>query len=165
MTKPRLSIICAMDTNRVIGKNNALPWHLPADLGFFKRTTIGKPIIMGRKTFESIGKALPGRQNIVITRDRNYIASGCDTAFSLDEAMAIAKPSEEVMLIGGANLYRQTLDRADVMYLTLINHEFSGDAWFPEIDFSQWAQVMREDHDSDEKNQFPYSFVKYVREI
>ncbi|MFT5657384.1 MAG: dihydrofolate reductase [Gammaproteobacteria bacterium] len=166
MTNPLLSLIWAMDENRLIGNNNELPWRLPADLAFFKRTTMGKPIIMGRKTFDSIGKALPGRQNIIITRDKGFTALGCDIANSIDEAMSlVADNTEEVMLIGGASLYQQTLEQANILYLTKIHHEFSGDTWFPEIDMTFWSQVYREDFEADEKNLYPYSFMKYLREI
>ena len=154
-----------MDSNRLIGQNNGLPWHLPADLAFFKRTTMGKPIIMGRKTYVSIGKALPGRQNIVVTRDSNFEAPDCEVASSIDQAIAKVDNAEEVMLIGGASLYEQTMGRADIIYLTLIHHQFSGDTWFPEIDLKCWNMVSREDFDADDKNLFPYSFVKYEREM
>jgi dihydrofolate reductase len=166
MTKALLSLIWAMDKNRLIGNNNELPWHLPADLAFFKRTTMGKPIIMGRKTFESIGRPLPGRQNIIITRDKSFTAKGCDIANSVDQAMSlVAKEAEEAMLIGGASLYLQTIEQADILYLTQIHHTFSGDTWFPEIDMTQWSESYRESFDVDEKNPFSYSFVKYLREI
>jgi dihydrofolate reductase len=166
MTKPLLSLIWAMDEKRLIGNDNKLPWHLPADLAFFKRTTMGKPIIMGRKTFDSIGRPLPGRQNIIITRDRTFTAQGCNIANGIDEALSLVSDEvEEAMLIGGASLYLQTLEQADVLYLTQIHHAFSGDTWFPEIDISQWSEVFRERHEPDEKNQFPYSFMKYIREF
>jgi dihydrofolate reductase len=154
-----------MDSNRLIGKNNSLPWHLPADLAFFKATTMGKPIIMGRKTFASIGKALPGRQNIVVTRDCNFDAPDCEVASSIDAAIAIVDDTEEVMLIGGASLYQQTIDVADIIYLTLIHHEFKGDTWFPEINPEFWKLVSQDDFEADEKNPFAYSLVKYLREI
>ena len=165
MNRPLLSLITAMDSNRLIGKDNSLPWHLPADLAFFKATTMGKPVIMGRKTFDSIGKALPGRQNIVVTRDRNFDAPNCEVAPSVEAAITIVDDTEEVMLIGGASLYEQTLDRADIIYLTLIHHEFTGDTWFPEIHPKYWKSVSRDNFNADDKNPFPYSFVKYVREI
>ena len=165
MNRPLLSLITAMDSNRLIGKDNSLPWHLPADLAFFKATTMGKPVIMGRKTFDSIGKALPGRQNIVVTRDRNFDAPNCEVAPSVEAAITIVDDTEEVMLIGGASLYEQTLDRADIIYLTLIHHEFTGDTWFPEIHPKYWKSASRDNFNADDKNPFPYSFVKYVREI
>jgi dihydrofolate reductase len=165
MNRPLLSLITAMDSNRLIGKNNSLPWHLPADLAFFKATTMGKPVIMGRKTFASIGKALPGRQNIVVTRDCNFDAPDCEVASSIDAAITLVDDTEEVMLIGGASLYQQTIDVADIIYLTLIHHEFKGDAWFPEINPEFWELVSQDDFEADEKNPFAYSLVKYVREL
>ena len=163
MSRPLLSLITAMDSNRVIGKNNSLPWHLPADLAYFKQTTMGKPVIMGRKTFESIGKALPGRKNIVLTRDNNFEAPDCEVATDIDQAMSRVDGCVEVMLIGGASLYEQTIHSADKIYLTLIHHEFNGDTWFPEIDPEYWKLESREDCERDEKNQFAYSFLKYLR--
>lgn len=163
MSRPMLSLITAMDSNRVIGKNNSLPWHLPADLAFFKQTTMGKPVIMGRKTFDSIGKALPGRKNIVLTRDNNFEAPDCEIATDIDQAMSKVDGSVEVMLIGGASLYEQTIHSADIIYLTLIHHEFNGDTWFPEINPKNWELGSRDDFERDEKNQFAYSFLKYLR--
>ena len=152
-----------MDSNRVIGKNNSLPWHLPADLAYFKQTTMGKPVIMGRKTFDSIGKALPGRKNIVLTRDSNFEAPDCEIATDIDQAMSKVDGSLEVMLIGGASLYEQTIHSADIIYLTLIHHEFNGDTWFPKINPKYWKLKSRDDFERDEKNQFAYSFLKYLR--
>ena len=164
MSRPLLSLICAMDKNRLIGNDNQLPWHLPADRALFKHTTLGKPIIMGRKTFDSIGRPLPGRQNIVVTSNVNWTATGCDVATSIDQALSFAEGSEEVMLIGGASLYEQTLALADVLYLTLIDYEFSGDAWFPEIDRNAWKVESERLFPTDEKNSHSFSFVKYIRE-
>ena len=164
MTEPKVSLICAMDNNRLIGNNNQLPWHLPADLQLFKQTTLGKPIIMGRKTFDSIGKALPGRQNIVITRSFDWTADQVDVATSIDEAVVFASPADEVMLIGGASLYEQTLSRASCLYLTLIDHIFEGDTWFPEIDFTQWKAASQQYFEADHKNKYSFSFVKYIRD-
>jgi dihydrofolate reductase len=158
-----LSIICAMDQNRLIGNNNALPWHLPADLAFFKQTTLGKPILMGRKTYESIGHPLPGRQNIIITRNAGYQADGCDCCSSIDAALELASGHKEVMLIGGASLYQQTLEKAQRLYLTHIHSSFEGDAWFPAFDSKDWLEVWREDHYADEKNKYDFSFMKYSR--
>ena len=165
MNRPLLSLITAMDSNRLIGNNNSLPWHLPADLAFFKATTMGKPVIMGRKTFASIGKALPGRQNIVVTRDCNFDAPDCEVASSIDAAITLVDNAKEVMLIGGASLYQQTIDVADIIYLTLIHHEFKGDTWFPEINPDFWKLVSQDDFEADEKNSFAYSLVQYVREL
>jgi dihydrofolate reductase len=160
---PSLSIICAMDQNRLIGKNNALPWHLPGDLAFFKQTTMGRPILMGRKTYESIGRPLPGRQNIIITRDEHYQVQGCDCCSSIEAALELAAEHEEIMLIGGASLYQQTLERAEQLYITHIHAAFEGDAWFPDFNPKSWLEVWREDHSADEKNGYDFSFVKYSR--
>jgi len=164
-SKPRLSLVSAMDRNRLIGKANTLPWHLPADLAFFKRMTMGKPIIMGRKTYTSIGKALPGRQNIVITGNTSFNAPGCEIADSIEQAIALAASADEIMLIGGASLYEQTIDSADSIYLTLIHHKFSGDTWFPVIKPEDWVKISEENYEADEKNPYRYSFIKLDREI
>jgi len=160
-----LSLIVAMDENRLIGNDNQLPWRLPADLAFFKRTTMGKPIIMGRKTFESIGKPLPGRRNIVITRDTEFSAEGCEVVHSIEAALATCSDHDELMLIGGATLYEQTLDQVSCMYVTQIHHSFSGDTWFPEFDATHWKISEQQDFSPDQSNSFAYSFVKYVREL
>ncbi len=152
-----------MDENRLIGDQNMLPWHIPADFTFFKKTTMGKPVLMGRKTFESIGKPLPGRQNIIITRDPSYRVDGCELAYSIQAAIDLVNDQPEAMLIGGASLYDQTMVIADTLYITEIHHQFSGDAWFPEINPDIWTEHWREDHEPDEKNKFHYSFVKYLR--
>jgi len=164
MSKPLLSLICAMDKNRLIGNNNQLPWHLPADLSLFKKNTLGKPIIMGRKTFDSIGRALPGRKNIVITSNADWAAAGCDVATSIEQALEFAEGNDEVMLIGGASLYKQTLQQADILYLTLIDHEFSGDTWFPEIDLKAWRMESESLFPADRNNSHSFSFIKYIRE-
>lgn len=158
-----ISIITAMDNNRLIGRENTLPWKIPADLQFFKKVTMSKPIIMGRKTFESIGRPLPGRQNIVITRDESYTAEGCDIVYSIDDAIDIAGDVDEVMVIGGANIYQQCLDKCDRLYLSRVLGEFEGDAWFPEINFSDWQLKEKEDHNADEKNECDYSFQIFER--
>ena len=163
MTK--LSLIVAMDENRLIGSNNGLPWNLPADLAFFKRTTLGKPIVMGRKTFESIGRPLPGRRNIVVTRDPGFSAEGCDIANSIDAALDLCTDDEEVMLIGGASLYQQSLARATQLYITRIHHRFTGDTWFPDFDESEWRVEIQEDCEADPNNAHAYSFIKFVREF
>lgn len=164
MSEPQISIVCAMDKNRLIGNNNQLPWHLPADLALFKKTTLGKPIIMGRKTFDSIGKALPGRQNIIITSNQKWTAEGCDIAYSIDQAIDLAGDSTEVMLIGGASLYQQTIDRAANLYITLINGEFSGDTWFPEINQKLWRVATEVFFEADSKNLHSFLFTKFIRE-
>lgn len=160
-----LSLIAAMDNNRLIGSSNQLPWRLPADLAFFKRTTMGKPIVMGRKTFESIGKPLPGRRNIVITGNVGFSAPGCEVVDSIESAMSLTRDDDEVMLIGGASLYQQTIDRASKLYITLIHHSFDGDTWFPEIDLNVWKTENRQDFEADHSNRYAYSFIEYVREF
>jgi len=161
--KTSLSIICAMDENRLIGANNTLPWHLPADLAFFKRTTLNKPILMGRKTFESIGRPLPGRRNIIISRDETYQVTGCDTVNSIQAALELVQGEPEAMLIGGASLYQQTLHMADALYISEVHHQFTGDAWFPEINPAEWREVSREKHPADERNAYACDFVKFLR--
>jgi dihydrofolate reductase len=155
----RLSLIAALARNRVIGRDNQLPWRLSADLKHFKALTMGKAIIMGRKTFESIGKPLPGRNNIILTRDRDFAASGCTVVHSIDEAMQIAGDQNEVMLIGGADLYQQFLPRADRLYLTEVKAEVAGDAWFPDFDPAEWGETERVSHPADENNEYDYDFV------
>jgi len=157
----RISIIVAMDEGRLIGNEGGMPWHLPADLKFFKSVTMGKPVIMGRSTWESIGKALPGRTNIVITRNTSFQAEDCRLAHSVDEALAIAKEesAEEVMIIGGSGIYEQTLDRVDRLYLTKIAAHLIGNAHFPVINPDEWQEVTRQEHKADGENPFDLEFV------
>ena len=159
----KITLVVAMASNRVIGRENRLPWHLPADLRHFRQVTIGKPILMGRKTHESIGHALPGRANIVVTRDEAYTAHGCIVVHSIERALEAAGASGEVMVIGGTDLYRQLLPRAGRIYLTLVHAEFEGDAWFPELDEREWREVERLDCDPDVNNPWPYSFIRLDR--
>ena len=159
----RISLIVALARNRVIGRDNQLPWRLSADLQHFKGLTMGKPIVMGRKTYESIGRPLPGRTNIVVTRDSSFSAAGCRVVHSIDEALVAAGGADEVMIMGGENLYSQLLPRADRLYLTEVQAEVSGDAWFPEFDQTQWQELERESHRADEKNEFDYDFVVLTR--
>ena len=158
-----ISIIVAMDRNRLIGSKNQLPWRLPADLRRFKQITMGHPIIMGRRTHESIGKALPGRENIIVSRTEGYHSEGCTVVSSLDGAFAAAGSADEVMIIGGAMLYEQALPQTQCIYMTRIDHEFDGDAWFPELDPKAWLEIIRDDHAADAENPFPYSFVTMER--
>ena len=155
----RIALIVAMAENRVIGCNNQLPWRIPADLRHFRALTMGKPIIMGRKTYESIGRPLPGRDNIVISGDRLYQAEGCRVVYSIDQALDASGDCEEAMIVGGANLYRQTLEIADRLYLTLVKAEPEGDTWFPQIESQQWREIERETHKADESNEYDYDFV------
>jgi dihydrofolate reductase len=159
----KISIVVAMAVNRVIGHENRLPWHLPADLKYFKQLTMGKPILMGRKTFESIGRPLPGRTNIVITRNESYTAEGCVVVHSIEAALKAAADSEEVMVIGGAEFYRQVLPYAGTLYITRVTGEFEGDTFFPELDDAEWHEVERSDFEADEKNPHAYSFVRLDR--
>lgn len=159
----RLSLIAAMDRNRVIGINNQLPWHMPADLRHFKALTLGKPVLMGRHTFDSLGRPLPGRANIVVTRDAHFRPEGVTVCGGLDEALAAAGEVEEAMVIGGASFYAQCLPRADRLYLTVIQHEFAGDAWFPEYDARAWRVTAEEAHEADERNAYAYRFLTLER--
>lgn len=158
----KISLIVAKSKNNVIGKNNQLPWHLPADLKHFKQITMGKPIIMGRKTFDSIGKPLPGRRNMIISRDKQLFVEGCEVFNSIDDALSAVKNEPEVMIIGGANLYAQTMSRAKCIYLTLIDAEIEGDTFFPELN-QEWKLVSEEKFSADEKNLYPYCFQCYEK--
>jgi dihydrofolate reductase len=158
-----LALIAVLAHNRVIGRDNRLPWHLPADLRFFKRTTMGKPLLMGRRTWESIGRPLPGRRMIVLSRDPGYQAPGCTVARSLDEAVEIAGTVPEIMVIGGATLYQQTLPRAERLYLTLVEADVPGDAWFPEWDQRDWRLVWEESRPADVEHAWPYRFQQWER--
>ena len=155
-----ISLIAAIDRNRVIGKDNSLPWKLPADMKRFKELTKGKPVIMGRTTFESIGKPLPNRINIILTRDKNFKAEGCVVVHSVGDALKAAKGHEEIMVIGGANVYSQFINIADKMYLTFIEGEFEGDAYFPEYVERKWKETSREEH---EENNLRFDFVDLER--
>ncbi len=155
----RLNIVVAKSENDVIGRDGDLPWRLSADLRHFKATTLGHPLVMGRKTHESIGRPLPGRQNIIVTRQADYRAEGCTIAASLEQAIAEALSAEEVMIIGGATLYAAALPRADRLYLTEVHAQIAGDTHFPPLDRKAWREVSRERHEADESNDHDYSFV------
>ena len=154
-----------MANNRVIGLNNQMPWHLPADLQHFKSVTMKHPIIMGRKTFDSIGRPLPGRRNIVISRNQTLILEGAEVMHSIEDAIASCADAgvEDIMIIGGSNLYSQTLAMADRLYLTFINLDIDGDAHFPDWQDGTWQEITRESHQPDEKNQYAYDFVTLER--
>lgn len=159
----KITLIVAMTSNRVIGLNNKMPWHLPADLKRFRKITMGSPILMGRKTFESIGKPLPGRTNIVISRNPDYSQAGCLVFNDLKTAInAGCQMAGEVFVIGGADLYEATLPMAHTLYLTEIKKDFKGDTFFPEINPDDWAEQEREDIRDDPAG-FDYSFLKWVR--
>lgn len=159
----KLALIVATDEQGLIGRDNDLPWRLSADLQYFKKITMGKPIIMGRKTHESIGRPLPGRQNIVITRDKSYQAEGCLVVHNLEQALTHCEQEPEAMIMGGASLYEQSLDKVDIIYHTQVHATLEGDTWFPDWDKSAWQETQREDHLADDKNEYPYSFVVYQR--
>lgn len=159
-----LSLIVAVAKRNVIGGDNKLLWHLPADLKHFKTTTMDHPIIMGRKTFESIGKPLPGRKNIVVTRQEDYEADGCTVANNLQEAIDSCEKEQEAFIIGGAEIFRQSISAADKIYLTRIDHDFDGDVFFPDLNFSEWKLVKYVKYHADEKNKYEYSFAEYERQ-
>ncbi len=161
-TRMIISLIAAMDKNRLIGANNGLPWHLPADFQHFKQVTMGKPVIMGRKTFESIGRPLPGRKNIVISRS-GFAADGVTVVDSIEGALEQAGDVEEVMIIGGASFYQQMIDRADKMYLTRVNAECEGDAWFPVFSEQDWQVLTTRHFQADEKNNYAFDTIEYQR--
>jgi dihydrofolate reductase len=155
----RLSIIVAMDDNQLIGKDNALPWHLPADLGYFKKTTTGKTVLMGRKTYESIGRPLPNRRNVIVSRNTDFQAPGCEVVASIDQALELAKDDDEVMVMGGASFYEQMLPNVDRLYITQIEGEYEGDAHFPSFNREDFVENFRQTHRPDEKNQHTYHFT------
>lgn len=158
-----ITLIAALGTNNELGKDNDLIWHLPEDLKRFKRLTSGHHIIMGRKTFESIGKPLPNRTTVIITRDENYQKEGCLIANSLEQAVELAKKDENPYIIGGAQIYNQALKIATNLEITYVHHEFEADVFFPKIDLTIWEEMAREFHKADEKHQYDYSFVSYKR--
>ncbi|SMN16029.1 Dihydrofolate reductase [uncultured Candidatus Thioglobus sp.] len=155
----RLSIIVAMDDNQLIGKDNALPWHLPADLGYFKKTTTGKTVLMGRKTYESIGFPLPNRRNVIVSRNADFTAKGCEVVSSITAALELAKHDDEVMIMGGASFYEQMLPSVDRLYITQIEGSYEGDAHFPTFDRSDFSESFRESHQPDDKNPHTYHFT------
>ena len=159
----RLSIIGAIAANGVIGRNKDLPWRLPADLKRFRELTMGHHVLMGRKTFEAIGRLLPGRKMVVITRQGSYSHEGVLVAHSPQEAVALSAGDEEVFVLGGGEIYRHLLPRADRLYLTRIHRTFEGDTRFPEYEVSDWQLISREDHEPDQTNLYPYSFLVYER--
>ncbi|HXH99978.1 MAG TPA: dihydrofolate reductase [Sphingobacteriaceae bacterium] len=157
-----ISNVVVVDENLGIGKNNGLLVHFPADLKHFKRITTGHTVIMGRKTYDSVGKALPNRRNIVITRQKDYVLADAEVKHSLSEALDICKDENEVFVVGGAEIFKQALPESDKIYLTRIHKSFDADTFFPEID-STWKEAENEKHQPDEKNPFTYSFITYVR--
>lgn len=159
-----ISFLWAEDENGLIGKNNELPWRLPADLKYFKETTMGHPIIMGRKTYESIGKPLPGRTNIILTRDKNFRAKDCLIFYSKEELLDwVHNYNSEVFVTGGSEIYKLLLNDATKLYVTKIAHTFEGDTYFPKIDWNQWTLISTKAGRKDEKNPYDYQFQIYER--
>jgi dihydrofolate reductase len=160
----KISLIWAMDKNRLIGINNSLPWKLPADMQWFRKHSLDKPIVMGRKTFESFGsRPLPQRTNIIVTRNPDYKAEGAIVTTSIDDALAAAGNVDEVMIIGGESFYEQMLPHADRLYITEVQGEFDGDAWFPQFDSSKFREIERSAHPIDEKNSYECHFMIFER--
>ena len=162
-SKLRLTLIVARARNGVIGAKGTLPWRLPEDLAFFKRTTMGHPIVMGRKTWQSIGRPLPGRRSIVVTRDRHFAASGAEVADSLDQALDLAAGSADVFVIGGAQLYEAALSRADRLLVTELDKDFEGDTFMPAPDPAHWREAKRQSHPPAGDRSFGFAFVTYER--
>jgi len=157
-----ITIVVAIASNNAIGKNNQLLWHLPKDLKHFKDITAGGTVIMGRKTYDSVGRPLPKRRNIIITRQAIEI-EGCEVVSSLEAAIALCSDEQEVFIVGGAEIYRQAMHICNRIYLTIVHHAFEADTFFPEIDYKEWQQTAIEDHEIDEKHAFAYSFITLER--
>ena len=158
-----ISIIVAASTNNVIGRDGGLPWRLPEDLKRFKQVTMGKPMIMGRATWESIGRALPGRQSIVLTRQPGFVAKGCDVAATMEDALQLAADAEEVMIIGGGHVYRQFLPQAGRVYLTRVNATIEGDTFFPEMDDNLWEVLGRENYPASVEREHAFDILTLER--
>jgi dihydrofolate reductase len=167
MQSMTVRLIVAKADNNAIGKGNNLIWKLPADLAFFKKTTIGHTLIMGRKTFESIGFPLPGRTTIIVTRDKEYSQERCLIAHSIEEALSLVEKDDSPFIAGGATIYKQALERGliDEMIVTEVHEEFEADVFFPELDLRQWSEISREKHVPDDKNKYSFSFVNYRKAI
>jgi dihydrofolate reductase len=163
----QISCIVATADNNVIGKDNDIPWYLPADLSYFKKTTINHHIIMGKNCYNSIGRPLPKRTNVILTKDPYFIVSNCLIAHSIPEALEIAYKNgeEEAFIVGGAKIYEQTVNLWDKLYLTRVDLDVEGDVYFPEVDFSEWNLISEEKHQADEKNPHDYSFLIYERAV
>lgn len=162
-----ITIIAAIANNNALGKDNDLIWHLPADLKRFKKVTSGHHIIMGRNTYESIGKPLPNRTTVIITRNKEYVAEGCIVVNSLEEAIEVSKNDEHIFIIGGAQIYKEAMAKnlADQLDITEVHHSFEADVYFPEIDSTIWEETMRAHFKPDEKNAYEYSFVSYKKKL
>lgn len=163
MPTPRICLIVVMAENGVIGMDNALPWHLPADLKHFRNLTTGHHILMGRKTWESLGKPLANRINIVLTSQPDRLTDGCVTVSSIEAALDMAREDSKLFVIGGANLYAQMLPKAERLYLTFIHACVEGDTWFPDLTWSDWRELERHTHDADERHHYAFSFITLER--
>jgi dihydrofolate reductase len=163
VTSPIITLIAARARNGVIGRNNQMPWKIPGEQAYFKRMTMGSPIVMGRKTWESLGRALPGRHNIVVTRNPAFTATGADVVSSLDDALKIAGDVEQIFVIGGAQLYAAAMPRANRILLTEIDADFDGDTFMPALDRNKWRETSREVHPPTTERPFSYSYVVYER--
>ncbi len=160
-----ISIIAAIARNGVIGGDNSLLWHISEDLQRFKRITTGHPVVMGRKTFESLGRPLPNRVNVVITRQPDYRAEGCTVVHSFDEALRSFSPQDEVFIIGGGDIYRQALPVADRLYITRVGRDYSGDTIFPHIDPARWKETFREYHERGKDFEYPFEYIDYIKAV
>ncbi|MBA2408645.1 MAG: dihydrofolate reductase [Gammaproteobacteria bacterium] len=160
----RVSLIVAMTPDRIIGRDGGMPWHLPADLKRFRELTMGHPMIMGRRTFESLGRILPGRRHIVVTHNTGFKCPGVDVAPSLNDALTLSAVSDEVFVIGGAQIFREALPLADRLYITLIAADIKGDTFFPEFEKSTWREVAREVRAQDDENRYPLTLLIFERE-
>jgi dihydrofolate reductase len=163
VTAPRISLVVAMAKNRVIGANNRIPWRLPDEQQLFKRLTMGHHIVMGRKTYESIGRLLPSRKTVIVTRQPSYNVPGATVVHSLPDALKAAAADDEVFVIGGADLFREALPMADRIHLTVVDAEPSGDTFMPELDLTPWQEIGREVHQPDDRHQFGYVYSVYER--
>lgn len=157
-----VTIVVAISENYAIGKSNQLLWHMPADLKHFKQITSGHTVIMGRKTYDSVGKPLPNRRNIIISR-QDVTIPGCEVVQSVEDALELCANEEEVFIVGGAEIYKLAINKTDRIYLTIIHHSFDADSFFPEIDYMEWKEISREDHPADEKHKYAYSFITLER--
>lgn len=164
MSNLKITLIVAASTNNVIGKDNQMVWHLPDDFKYFKKNTLDHSIVMGRKTYDSIGKALPDRRNIVVTRNQDWLADEVDVANSLDEVLSYCRDEREIFIIGGANLYKQTLPMAQKVLLTRVHAEIDGDALFPELFPEEWKLISQEQHAKDEKHAYDFTFEVWERQ-
>lgn len=159
----KISLIVAMDSNRVIGKANDIPWRIPKDWEFVKKTTMGHSIVLGRKNLESIGRALPNRRNIILTRDKSFTFDGCEMAYSIEEVFELCEDDEELFIFGGEQIYTIFLPYVETMYMTKIHHEFEGDTFFPEVQFDEWNEIAMEKGVRDEENPYDYDFCIFER--